>query len=228
MSDVVGLQAISWTTLTRSLSEPRLDAYRDHPGESSRTVFGRYIWNIELCRSLYHPLHFLEVALRNSLHRAATARCRTDTWYDHTPSILTRREQEAIMKAKQTLAEEGKPLAPGRVIASLSFGFWVSLLSTDYEQKLWPWHLANAFPNMPRSSRTRQRISERLHYIRKIRNAAFHFGKICKRSDLPDIRHKIQETTGWVDIEVSRLPTFGEGFEDVCTRGPNYYEINII
>ena len=84
-----GSQAISLATLKRGLSEPRLEAYRLRPDDPPRMVFGRYRFNVALCESFYHPLHLLEVLLRNTLHRSITAHYGNNAaWYDRAPAVL--------------------------------------------------------------------------------------------------------------------------------------------
>jgi len=55
------------------LAPERIDAYRQD-GAAPVTVLARYLLNMALCESLYSPLQFAEIALRNSLHICLTAR----------------------------------------------------------------------------------------------------------------------------------------------------------
>jgi hypothetical protein len=221
-------QAISLATLKRGLSEPRLEAYRLRPDDSPKAVFGRYRFNVALCESFYYPLHLLEVLLRNTLHRSiATHYANNAAWYDRIPAVLMPREQDAIYKAKEMLRKGGKPEEADRLVAELSFGFWASLLGTDYEQVLWPRLLVSAFPRIPRGIRTRKRIAHRLHSIRLLRNKAFHFEKICMRPDLRQIHEEILETISWIEPEFLKIPPVGETFIEVYARGAAAYEIEI-
>lgn len=221
-------QAISEATLKRGLSEPRLEAYRLRPDDPPKVVFGHYRFNVALCESLYHPLHLLEVLLRNTLHRSISAHYSNNPrWYERVPAVLMRREQDAVYNAKEILRKGGKPEEPDRLVAELSFGFWASLLGTDYEQILWPRLLASAFPKIPRSIRTRKKIAHRLHSIRMLRNKAFHFEKICMRPDLYQLHSDILDTISWIEPEFLKIPPVGKSFLDVYTRGPAAYEIDV-
>ena len=53
--------------LTTALATERLDAYRQD-GADEITTLGRYLLNMALCESLYSPLQFSEIAMRNAMH----------------------------------------------------------------------------------------------------------------------------------------------------------------
>lgn len=58
--------------LTRILSAERLSAYRGRLPDAASDIrlFGRYVWNMALCESLYPGVQTLEIALRNTIHQA--------------------------------------------------------------------------------------------------------------------------------------------------------------
>src|SRR5947208_1308380 len=133
------MQASMFQKLRAAVSFPRLDAYRS-PGDSDFDVICKYLWNMDLCESLYPSLQTLEITLRNTIHQAATRRYRTEFWFNPTPGpgLLGPREQESIVYAKGELAKKAKPLEAPRVVAELTFGFWASLFDSRYEQVFWP------------------------------------------------------------------------------------------
>jgi hypothetical protein len=176
--------SISLAAATRGLSEARLEAYRAHPAEPLEAVLGRYRWNAALSMALYPALGLLEVTLRNTLHRAIAGEYGTETWYDLIPTKLASWEQKSIVFAKDELRKKQKPDEPGRVVAELSLGFWVSLLGTDYEQQLWPKLLKTAFPYLPRSRRTRATVAGRFQEIRRLRNRVSHHEPIYRARNL--------------------------------------------
>src|SRR5689334_18576968 len=125
---------ISLAAATCGLSEARLEAYRTHPAEALEAVLGRYRWNAALSMALHPALGLLEVTLRNALHRAIGGLYGTKAWYEQTHGVLASREQTSIVLAKDELRRQHKSEEPDRVVAELNLGFWVSLLSTNYEQ----------------------------------------------------------------------------------------------
>lgn len=123
--------------LRKAMSHERLEAYRARgAGDSDLNLFAHYAWNVALCESLYPALQGLEVALRNSIHDAASEVYRSEEWFSNPRAIPHQKEREAVQKAREVLAKEGKPPESGRIIAELSFGFWTSLLDVRYEQVL--------------------------------------------------------------------------------------------
>jgi hypothetical protein len=220
-------QAISLAALKSALSEPRLEAYRLRPDEPLHAVLGRYLWNIALSMSFYPDLSLLEVTLRNNLHRVISGYYRTAAWYDLTPTVLTFHEREAIMKAKAELQKQKKPEEPDRLVAELSFGFWTSLLSTAYEQALWPRLLSSAFPHMPRRERTRSKVAHRLHQIRLLRNRISHHEPIYRLKNLGQHHDDLQEAIRWLSPQLLRLLPVGESFRDIYARGCAAYEVRI-
>jgi len=214
------LPTISWAAATRGLSEARLTAYRTHPAEPFEVVLGRYRWNAELSMALYPALGLLEVTLRNTLHRAVAGLHGTDAWYDLGPGVLAEWEQKSVALAKDELRKQRKPDEPGRVVAELNLGFWVSLLSTNYEQRLWPKLLKTAFPYLPRSTRTRATVAGRFQEIRRLRNRVSHHEPIYKSKSLAQQYDNIEEAIGWMVPSLLTLLPIGEGFETIFARGP--------
>jgi hypothetical protein len=69
---------------------------------------------------------------------------------------------------------------------SLTFRFWVAILSTEHYEKIWRKHLNLVFPNLPNpSSRGSYRsLRNRLTKAQNLRNTVAHY-KISKLRDLP-------------------------------------------
>ena len=69
MSTIFPNAATNWASL-RALAPDRFDAYR-RPGDADELdAIARYIWNIEVSKSLHHKLSVLEVTFRNQLNNA--------------------------------------------------------------------------------------------------------------------------------------------------------------
>ncbi len=117
-----------------ALSKDRFEAYRPLSG-SDLDMLTNYFWNIDLVEALVPCLHAVELALRNSIHAALTARYGTNMWF-YEPGVLESNELIGPGKALQSAARK-PPLRGGRIVAALSFGFWIDLLSGRYEQRLW-------------------------------------------------------------------------------------------
>lgn len=213
------MQAEFVAQLTQALSGERLGAYRDHTGGNGLQLFSHYVWNIALSESLYPALQVLEVALRNSIHTAASEHFAREDWFNDRNVVSIPREISALNKALCTLGRKKKPLDPGRIIAELNFGFWTSLLDRRYEQVLWPCLLRATFPKMPRSQRTRTNLSRRFQNIRYLRNRIFHHEPIWHWRDLPQQHSETLEAIAWIEPEAQVLVAAVDRFSGVHEAG---------
>ena len=108
------------------------------------------------------------------------------------------------------------------MVATLSFGFWVALLSAggrieragpkaDYEKTLWRPALRDAFSH--RAPLTRRQAHEPLDALRALRNRIAHHEPVFARP-LREDHDRILKVTGWISPDVrawierhSRVPT---------------------
>ena len=209
--------------LRRAISHERLDAYRRRGSSSDYAeLFAHYAWNMTLSENLYTPLQCLEVSLRNSIHDAATAYFKTDTWFD-IPSVLHPPEINKVQEAKSTILKGKKPLDAGRIIPELTFGFWTSLFDVRYEKVLWPWLLKPVVPSMPRQLRIRKNLSKRLNRIRTLRNRIFHHEPIWHWHDLQSQHDDIVEAIAWVSPTMKAFVEPFDRFESVYKNGISAY-----
>ena len=184
-----------------------------------------YTWNTALCAAFYGPLQGLEVALRNAMHRQLTARYGS-AWYDNPAAGLDAGCLDRIAAAKYEIERSGQAARSGRIVAGLSFGFWVSLLRSggridsvgrkaDYEATLWRPALRGAFPH--REPLTRKQAHGPLEHLRTLRNRIAHHEPIFRRRLDKDYQ-SILDVTDWISPEVrawierySRVPTLLAG-----------------
>ena len=126
-------------SLEMTLSKDRLASYLSLTDNNKVKALELYAWNTEISAELYSPLQGLEIAMRNSLHRELT-NVFGESWYDNPKIPFNHISQDMIGKAKDTLNKTKKTLSPSNVIAELSLGFWITLLSSGkkgaYHNKL--------------------------------------------------------------------------------------------
>lgn len=187
------------------LHTERIDSYRQD-GADAKLTLARYSLNMALSESLYPALQFSEIALRNTIHHALTARCGTDAWYDSPASRLIPWQRDRVSDAKQSLRDFGKPVTPGRMVAELNFGFWTGFFNKAHGQTGIGHHLAKkAFPYAPANERDLIRLGIRWKDIRDLRNRVFHHERILHWKDL-DARHQaILEVICWISPELHDL-----------------------
>lgn len=233
------MAAPSYSSLLRvAVSSDRFSAYA-HPGDSPEQTAGRYLWNMALSEALYPVLQTLEVAFRNSLHASITTRLGT-RWFENSSLISDDWARAEVTAAKQRLTRLGRAHDPGRVIATLPFGFWTDLLHIKYEQagrkrppssSLWPFLLRIVFPHAPRQGTTRSSMSTRMEGLRDLRNRTFHYEPIMKGR--PDYNRRvvplesdhtdILETIGWISPALADAAALIDRFSVTYRYGPDHF-----
>ena len=187
-----------------SLSRERLGTYLDAAEGDRKGAIELYAWNTAISAAFYGPLQGLEVTLRNAMYRRLAARY-GGSWYDNPDAGLDRGAVERIASARMELARDGHGDAPPRIVAALSFGFWVSLLGpggrmaggrkANYEMTLWRPALRQAFAH--RATLTRKEAHRPLNSLRTLRNRIAHHEPVFAR-DLARDHARIVEVLGWM------------------------------
>lgn len=163
-------------SIERTITRERLTRYLGATGQNLSKALELYEYNVQLSEVLYGLLHGLEVTVRNAEHHALTASYGTPTWYDAAP--LSPHWQEQLDKAK---AKPGVNKKPGKVVAELTFGFWVELLSKPNHNVLWMGRkLSAAFPN---TTLKRDAIHQRLKTVQLLRNRISHHEPVLTGSN---------------------------------------------
>ena len=187
-----------------SLSRERLGTYLDATAGDRKAAIRLYAWNTAVSAAFYGPLQGLEVTLRNAIHRRLAERY-GEAWYDNPDAGLDRGAVERIASARMELARDGHDEGPARIVAALSFGFWVSLLGpggrvaagrkANYEMTLWRPALRGAFAH--RATLTRKEAHWPLNSLRTLRNRIAHHEPVFAR-DLARDHERIVEVLGWM------------------------------
>ena len=161
----------------RALSQARFAPYLAECGGDVAAAWCRYIWDIQLSMAFYPLLHFAEVALRNALHRELTAQFGRPDWWS--VARLNQHEQLKIKRAEEKTSAHGRPgCKADDLVASLTFGFWVQLVSRAYDRVLWVPALHRAFPNY---HGRRDALHADLMEVLKLRNRVMHHEPIHRR-----------------------------------------------
>ena len=95
-------------------SSNRLSVYRH-----DTTALSRYLYNIEICKTLYPILHIFEITLRNSIDKALTSFSKTETWYD-TLNLNTDSKLK-VSTAKSKIKNKNKEVTP-----------WINLVKENW------------------------------------------------------------------------------------------------
>lgn len=219
-----------YASLRAALSNERLDKYKRDGDRTDAEALGRYFFNIAVCEALYPSLQGLEVALRNSLDAAITDRY-GERWLTPTSVCLTRWDQDYVVAAEDRLAEQkGDEWGHPDLVAAMSFGFWVGLLSKNYDASthyhkgaFWPHLLKAAFPHIPKHKRDRANIEGFLTKTRRLRNRVFHHEPVWHYRDLVEQHDAIIEATGWMCPELAQAVSLFDRFPEVYGTGVEPY-----
>lgn len=188
------------TELELTISAARLQRYQSASGDDLETAVN-YLWNVALAESLYCSLNAVEIALRNALHDTLTAHFGTPNWYDQ-KGLLDRKQIDGVSEVKKRIRRGGESVTPDRVVSELSFGFWVTILSRNYNARLWQGQNAapirNAFPRISKRQRQRQPIHQHYNAIRELRNRVFHHEPLFDDQVLRRRHGDIHRGIGWI------------------------------
>ncbi|MFG0244611.1 MAG: hypothetical protein ACF8MF_00990 [Phycisphaerales bacterium JB052] len=205
------------------LSAERLGVY-GADGAEPREVIARYLWNMALCESLYAPLQFFEIGLRNAIDRAIRNSVGVPNWFD--VIYLTPWGQRKVVDAKRKIISQRRPVNAGRVVAELPLGFWTSMFESHYERpsaKFLPSAIKQVFPMLPKSEHNRKRIKLRLEQGRRLRNRVFHHERIVHWKDLASQHESIREVMRWISFDLDSIVGLVDCFPRVYADGIQPY-----
>jgi len=196
--------ALDYDHLALVMSPERLAPYLSEAKGSKPLAAELYAWNVEISGALWDLIVYLEVATRNAMARELQTLCvgmgsgrgPVPQWYNHR-AWFTTRQNTAIQDAKTRV--RGKGLTSGRVIAQLTFGFWVSLVDPAHAPTLWIPGLHKAFPNSPGGHGP---VRAKLGWVNDIRNDIAHHNRLFGRKIL-DVEQELMRTAFWVDPKLA-------------------------
>jgi hypothetical protein len=218
-----------------SISVERLKSYEILcPSKLKSEIIGAYHWNLLICQTLYPFIHSVEIALRNSIHKAATEKFNTEFWFNDV--VIDGKSKLILEDTKKDLSKRLDLITASDIVAGLTFGFWVTLIkqkiyADQYNKKrLWPDLIPSVFPHYARGMDDRKNISKRFEEIKLIRNRLFHHEPIWKfknsktsQESIIELRRKFMDifkAIGWLsNYKRNCLREFGfvELFKRNCT-----------
>lgn len=175
----------------------------------SITAVRLYWWNVEVCGALYGSLHCLELALRNALHDQLSRKyCRSD-WWEVAP--LDPHTKRLVTEARRKCERRRAAPTPDSMVAELSFGFWVSLLSRSYDRGLWVPTLHKAFPYLDEPRRS---LYDGFTSLVLLRNRIMHHEPVHHR-DLSADHAKIYRMLCYISPELAIEAKMMDRFPEV-------------
>ena len=143
--------------------------------------------------------------------------------------------ENMLKNSKNKLSKEGKSQSADRIVAELTFGFWVDIFTKPYHniknERLWPNLEADVFPNLSPSERNHSKIYGKLKEIKNLRNRLSHHEPVWKNKNVVCTDTAIQYLNSVVEdmlniikgISVERYQLLNESgrvdyFKEVCSK----------
>lgn len=119
-------------------------------------------------------------------------------------SKWTSHHENMLVNAKEKLQKAHKKPIADAVIAELSFGFWVGLFESHYNdiqqsKRLWPQLESRVFPNLLPAERKHGKVLLKLKKIKELRNRLSHHEPIWKAHSVTDAITAVQYLNDLVD-----------------------------
>ena len=195
------------------ISRERLGTYLAATGFDRERALNLYAWNMRIAAAFFPLLGAAEICSRNLIAARLEAVYGAIWWRSsqlHT--TMGKRGKGIVLRVADKITDSGKPETPGRVIAELSFGFWVNMLLYKYDPVLWaPLH--PHFPELP-TDVDRTGLHLRLLQVQSLRNRIGHHEPIFARNLTQDyadclglVRWMNAEKAAWIapHCDVMRL-----------------------
>lgn len=202
-------QAIRW------LSQGRFQRFLDAAAGDHARAVALYQWHLELCTALFSMIHWTELLLRNSIDACLGAgqpqRPLARTWmldFD----VLSPWAVKQVVGAVERLPG-GAEITRDRVVAGLSFGFWVALLGRRYDQ-LWRERLHSAFPH---GRPSREAVVSALRRLQHLRNRIAHHDCLLD-VDAIAATAEMRALASWIDDDAGAWLRTVAPVERVLTR----------
>ena len=162
-----------------------------------------YLENLVFSKKAYIPLSILEISLKNSINDLLTDKL-GENWLEN-KDFLTNDSLRKIDEAINILYKRAELISKSKIIAELSFGFWVNLFKKPYEKKLRTKDIQKIFTNLPPKKEkiiNREVIYKELNHIRNFRNRVFHYEKVINKDNYNQIFDEIDEVLFYFDKEL--------------------------
>lgn len=203
-------------------TQSRLSVYRKD-GVDDETCLARYLYNIEICKSLYPALHIFEVTLRNSIDITLSYYTKVQNWYD--VLIIDNESKNKIEEAKRKNKKHGKSITHDRIISELTLGFWTSFLTTRYSQYAFQSVIIKkCFKNISSQNRNIKALQKIFEKMRLLRNRVSHYERLIHWKDLKDQHSQLLECIKWLNVESYEVVKEIDCFDVVYSAGINPFK----
>lgn len=180
------------------ISQERLTNYRIAAGGDEEFALALYGWNIQISEAFFPVLSAAEVCLRNTVSSRLIQAYNHQWWNNEQFHLqIGNAGKGIVLRARRKLTRSG-PVTSGRMIAELTFGFWVTMLKELHRPVLWE-NLHISFADLPESV-TYDQFYYRCNEVREFRNRVFHHEPIINCDILLEYS-KTLELIAWISSE---------------------------
>ncbi|MEI8393734.1 MAG: Abi family protein [Rhodospirillaceae bacterium] len=208
---------INLDEIEKALSLERFGRYVEWARDDRNRALELYILNTHLSETLYVPLQMLEVVLRNRIHAVMTE-VRHEMWFMDNGVLVIDHQKEQLTKALADFNRNSKEITAGRVVSAMTFSFWTSMVSPDYED-IWQTTLNPIARRQNGKGLRRKDLASPLAQIRTLRNRIAHHEPILQW-DLPKHYTNILTITEWLSPAAAELSRTASRFDQVYPAEP--------
>jgi hypothetical protein len=219
-------------------SAARLSSYSRFLGTTTAAeAYGAYMWSMAVSTAFSPLVHALEVGFRNALNNELSIHY-GNAWFQQwiTTDATDQRAKgklgatqkstgeklldDAIKKIKKRDHPNGAPAgySPSwqRVLAEMTFGFWVTFLikrfwDVNNNSKLWPNHISGVFPGAPTSMRAVGALHKAFEEIVDLRNRIHHHEPLWKHATVHSYVDALAYLNKQLDSALAKLDYLGYG-----------------
>lgn len=171
----IGIDVNNIDQLIETIGRERLTAYTDQT-ECYREALKLYALNARLSKHIFEAVGGFEVSLRNAISSTISSYYERDDWYRSkrflSPAMVERRRN--IHEVRKRLINDRREVRTGRIVAGLSFHFWVALHEKKHRDTIWTPYLHKIWPK----GESIKDVHKDLLKIRDLRNRIAHFEPI--------------------------------------------------
>jgi hypothetical protein len=191
--------------LQAALSPARLTTYVRRAHGNARRALDLCAWNVNAGAALYPILQVNEIALRNAIDRALVAQFGVQ-WPYSTGFLRTlpRPEKETFESGRGRLERVLRVprVSIGDIVAAQTYGFWVMLLTSRFQRRIWDQEFTRSFASAPPQV-DRSVVHDRAEEIRRLRNRIAHHEPLLNY-DLPGFHQRAASMVRWISPVLSR------------------------
>ncbi|HZG28506.1 MAG TPA: Abi family protein [Ensifer sp.] len=198
MQEIFGQNVKTRRDFISLISRERFARYLAASNGDEAEAIKLYCWNMRIAQSLYVYLQCWEVALRNRFNGFLSWKYKSNWPYDEARFVrnLTSDDKRRLTETKSRQERDRKvtPVSTPAIVADLSAGFWVSLLSKRYDVPYsWRHNISRVFPHD--QALDRQAAWEKCDRILTLRNRVAHHEPIYSLP-LEDLYQDVEQLVG--------------------------------